>query len=587
MENYSKIIKKFLLPFLFLTLAIYIIPRESYFRKENFLIKIEGEKAEASFQLEPILGYSAEENNYYLKGNQEISFPNTIRENYNILLSGEVAKVEMKSDAGKKIELKNISSSYKKKALRVLYSKSILNIVSYMLIIALGSYILFKEKIYLTSKNLLATSIGLIFLSISFNVSFLSKANAIFFISFIAFLILKRKRIKIDLLCVMCALLLLLSLLSEYLNLRNFNQAYNSFEKSFMILMLIKMIDFKRKHVEILKKYLYISIIISGFINILSPLAMSGIYCFQFGALMMILLGICIEGNLDLKIKNKIISYAIKILIFIVAICGIIDSERRTIWLILAIYFCLKIIQLIIKSSIGNRIKIVVLILGTLFILNFSHFKENDKLKKKFLSITDIEETSNSQRLLMWKKSFYVLKENIYTGIGIGNFYNEVRKDKYKSKIDYEKRVEELFQENYGHPHSEYWNQLLMRGGLGGIIYLFILWNLYRGLRLKSKDSDYLIICGIFSIFGLFEPYSLRGESYIFWIFMGLELKPTVINNKNKIMQNISWILVSLTLVSSLYFSKRFRYYFIIAVIVVILGLIYIWKNKRSNNEKI
>lgn len=585
MENYSKIIKKFLLPFVFLFLAIYMIPRESYFKKENFLIKIQGKKVDANLQLEPILGYSSEENNYHLKDNEEVSFPNTIRDNYNVLLSGEVAKVEMKSDAGKKIELKNISSLYKKKEFRNLYSKSIMNIVSYMFIILLGSYILLKERIYLTSKNLLATSIGLIFLSISFNVSFLSKANAIFFISFIAFLILKRRKIKIDFLCAMCAFLLLFSLLSEYFNLRNFNQAYSSFEKSFMILMIIKMIDFKRKHVEILKKYLYISLIISGFINVLSPLVMSGIYCFQFGALMMVLLGMCVEGNLDLKIKNKIISYGIRILIFIIAIYGIINSERRTIWLILVVYFCLKIIQLIVKSSIRNRIKIVILILSALFILNFSYFKEKDKLKKQFLSITDIKETSNSQRLLMWKKSFYVLKENIYTGIGIGNFYNEVIKDKYKSKIDYEKKVEELFQENYGHPHSEYWNQLLMRGGLGGIIYLFILWNLYRGLRLKSKDSDYLIICGIFSIFGLFEPYSLRGESYIFWIFMGLELQPIFINkDKNKVIDDIGWILISLTFVSSLYFSKRFRYYFIITVIV---GLIYIWKKKRSKNEKI
>lgn len=581
MAKCSKIIKKFLLPFIFLIFAIYMIPKESYLKKENFIIEVKGENISGQLQLSEILGYRIEKNDYKLKENTPINFPNTIRDNYNILLSGEVNKVEIKSETGKKLELKNISSLYKKKELNHLYSKSIVNIIVFILIIGIGSTLLLKERIYLTFKNLLATSIGLIFLSISFNTSFLSKANAIFFIIFIFFIALRYKRVKIDLLCITCAFLLLFSLTSEYFNLGNYRLAYESFEKSFMILIIIKMINFKRKHIEILKKYLYISLIMAGVINILSPLVMAGVYCFQFGILMMILLCLCFEVQLNIKLKNNIVFYLFSVLTFIISIYGIIYSGRRTVLLIVILYLIYKILNL--KNK--NSIKIFILILSVLISFNIFFKKESNQLQNQALSIINIREQSNSQRLLMWKKSFFVLKENFYKGIGIGNFYNEISKDKYKSKREEEKEVEKLFQSNYVHPHSEYWNQILMRGGLAGLLYLFIMYNLYRGLKLKKKDPFYIVICCIFTVFGIFEPYSLRGESYIFWIFMGLELPPMIINkNKQKIMNYIGWILVILIFISSLYFSKRFRYYSIIAGF---LGLIYFLKIKRSKNEKI
>ena len=105
----------------------------------------------------------------------------------------------------------------------------------------------------------------------------------------------------------------------------------------------------------------------------------------------------------------------------------------------------------------------------------------------------------------------------------------------------------------------------------------------------KSKDKDFdIILLIVYGVYGIFDPYSIRAEAIVFYSFIGISfINCLPINEtKNKFLENIGFISAIIIFLMGLYFNKRFRYYFLIFLIIY-LGYYFYNKRKREKHEKI
>lgn len=572
---------KYVLPLIFLIITILLIPKEGYLKKERLKLKIEtfDEDLGGYLYIIPPIGYKMEDNWLELSGTRVIEkeFKNTINESYHVVLNsgtGEIKESKIISESGKYLVIgenqKTINLS--KKDLEKIYSNSIFNMCVYIVLIAGLGLVLFKKGININKKSLGAFSLGIVFLTVAINPKYITKSSALFLsITFLCFLI-EKKKIKLDLIDIVCSLILILGMITEYFGYANYIQNYNQFQNSFIIIICMRIWNFSNENREQIKKYLYIALFISGLITVVSPLVLSGVYCFTFGALMMVLVGFSIENIF----KENITKYetCINIIGVFLGIYGAIMSSRRTVLLALMVYISYKILTILLKSK--KRTKIYITIFSIIVLAVFGNiFKENKKyLKEAVVSIADSQnDSSNLQRILMWRRGFYIVKENPVLGIGVDNLYRESIKDKYNSIKD----SRENFNENFVHAHNEYVNQIIAKGIPGGILYLGVLYFIAVSLKNRKDKSFDLMLFILFGIYGMFEPYTLRGESLIFWSFMGMGLP------LRKVKEKMGVFLVITVFLIGFYLNKRFRYYFII--IAVLYSIFNSYINWRMKNE--
>ncbi|MEG1338885.1 O-antigen ligase family protein [Cetobacterium sp.] len=572
---------KYALPLLFLIITILLIPKEGYFKKEKLKLKIETLDGDwrGYLYIVPPIGYEMEDSWRDLNGTKliEKEFKNTINESYHIVLNsgiGEIKDARIISESGKDIMIgenqKSINLS--KKDLKKIYSNSIFNICTYIIsIIGLG-LVLFRKGIDIDKKNLGAFSLGVVFLAVAINPKWITKSSAIFLSMTFLYLLIEKKRIKLDLINIVCSLILILGMITEYFGYANYIQNYNQFQNSFIIIICMRIWNFSNENREQIKKYLYIALFISGLITAISPLVLSGVYCFTFGALMMVLVGFSIENIF----KDNMTKYArcINIIGVLLGIYGAIMSSRRTVLLALMIYLTYKIAIVLLKSR--KKTKIYIVVFSVIAIGIFGNiFKENKNyLENAIVSIADPQnDSSNLQRILMWRRGFYIVKENPILGIGVDNLYRESIKEKYNNIKD----SREKFDKNFVHAHNEYVNQIIAKGIPGGILYLGILYFIAISLKNKKDRNFDLMLFILFGVYGMFEPYTLRGESLIFWSFMGIDLPLKSKKDKGALALTILVFLIGL------YLNKRFRYYFMITGFLYLIFNFY--KNWRIKNE--
>lgn len=590
MQNYmTKLnnIKKYILPFLFLVMTFVMIPKAAYYKKENITIKVEttgDENTKGHIYITYPKGYQLEEPYFEFKNKSHKQIKNVVAEKYYF-------KIWTKDIYFKKISFNNFEKIIDKNKrivelgiddIKGLYKISFVNILVSFIVSILMILYFFRAGIKISKESIGVFIVGLIFLSLGINFSWLSKMIGLFFsITFGKIIIEKRKYGKIEVILLM---LLILSFIIEFFAFKNYKEAYDYFQNSLIFILCIKIWNFNFKDKEILKKMFRYTLILLGIINLISPLFLGGIYLFTFSVLMSILCLDSLQNLLEIKNLKKLDIFIETISLFI-GLCGILEGSRRTMLVVIVVYGLYISIK---KKIFKNKKLLISLLVGLfviIFILNKAVPKKLESFEKRISTIFTIKEDKSSyQRILMWRRGYYMLKENPILGIGANSFYKESIKGKY----DNIKLKDEKFSEDFIHVHNEYIHQIITRGIPGAILF-YGLWIYILSRLRKSKDKDFdIMLLIIYGVYGIFDPYSIRAESIVFYTFIGISFVNClpVVEKENKILQKLGYISTVIIFLIALYFNKRFRYYFLILLFIYI-GYYFYNKRKREKYERI
>lgn len=596
MQNYMiklNSIKKYILPVLFLIMTFVAIPKGAYYKKGDIDITIATTEGtwKGNIYLKYPNGYKIDNPLRSISGEKVLkqNIKNTVIDKYIIYIKSKIGKIsELKFTSNGKViiipqkeEQKHFNIPWKD--IEKIYAISIVNVLLYFCVTLSLILFYFKKGIETNFKNIGTFSLALVFLAISLDLKWLSKANGILLSLTVLKIYLDRKKIRFGFLEVTGFILLILSLLSEYFNFFNYEKAYIYFQNTILIIIAMKIWSFNYEDKKILKKYFKISLIVLALINLISPLAFGGLYTFTFGVLMAVLVADSI--NRILFYDGNIYSLGIDLVSLLLGLYGVIVSSRRTMIVALGLY-C---IYMLIKFLRNNKKKAVIfLALGTIFlsmVVGIGFRNEKYRIKELVLSITNIKTNgSNIQRLLMWRRGYYIGKENPILGIGVDSFQKEAIKDKYNIVKD----SKENFLPEFIHVHNEYIHQVISRGIPGAILF-YGLWVYMLNRLRKSKDKDFdIMLLIIYGVYGIFDPYSIRAESIVFYTFIGISFVNCLpeIRRENKVLEKAGYLSIVTIFLIALYFNKRFRYYFLIFLIIYMCYYFYN-KRKRENYEKI
>lgn len=170
------------------------------------------------------------------------------------------------------------------------------------------------------------------------------------------------------------------------------------------------------------------------------------------------------------------------------------------------------ILILIIKFNITHYKKYI-LSLIIIFVLFFSFQLKSDKLTNIFDS-----RSSLSSRTMIWNSASLLIRDNIFFGIGPGNFQN-----KY---LSYQKFFSPYLEWAVPHPHNLYMSFWLQTGLTGFISFLFISIN-FIIIWIKNKNTIFSVVFLSFIFYvlihGLFDTTYWKNDlSYIFWLLVML-----------------------------------------------------------------
>lgn len=142
-------------------------------------------------------------------------------------------------------------------------------------------------------------------------------------------------------------------------------------------------------------------------------------------------------------------------------------------------------------------------------------------LKDRMNTISDMNNQSNAERILLWRSSWHMFMDHPLVGIGAGNFTN-VYKPNY---ISPEAKEPEL-----GHAHSNFFHMLAETGIIGfcSFLYMFgyILYTMYR--RYRSNEEDVLSLVVFISTFSILiqglTEFNFGNSAVIrmYWFILGL-----------------------------------------------------------------
>lgn len=585
--------KKYILPFLFLIMTFVIIPKEAYYKKGNIDIVATTTEGTWNGYIHLIypLNYRMEDPWRNINGEKILNkkIRNTVLNRYIFNIdspSGEISELKFSSDKKSIIIPKEVGQKYFEipwKDIKKIYTVNIINIFLYFGVILFLSWYYFKKGIEVNFKKIGVFSLALVFLAISLNLKWLSKVNGVFLSLTVLKMYLDRKKIKFGYLEIIGVLLLLLSLFSEYLNFFNYEKTYIYFQNTILMIIAMKIWNFDYEDKKILKNYFKISLIVLSMLDVISPLVMGGGYAFTYGVLMTLLIA---DSTEEILFNNRDrYSLLINMLVLPLAFYGLIVSGRRTMIVAVGLYYLYLFIK-VLKSS--RKKALVLLLTGTIAIsgvMSIALNNEKHRVKELVLSITNTKtDQSNIQRILMWRRGYYVAKENPLLGIGVDGFYKEIIKEKYNSI----KKEGERFEEVFIHVHNEYIHQVISRGIPGAILF-YGLWIYILNRLRKSKDKDFdIMLLIIYGVYGIFDPYSIRAEAIIFYSFIGISFINCLPVNKtkNRFLEKLGFISTVILFLASFYFNKRFRYYFLIFLILY-LSYYFYNKRKREKYEKI
>lgn len=586
-------IKKYILPFLFLVMTFVMIPKEAYYKKGTIDVVATAteEKWEGYLYLVYPKGYRMEEPYINISGEKifKKNLKNTRLDKYIFYINSPVGEFSELKFISKKKSItipKEVGQKYFEinwSDIRKIYTINFVNVILYFMTVSFLVYYYFKKGIEISLKTVGVLSLGLILMSIALNLKWLSKVNGIFLSLTLLKIYIDRKKIKFGYLEIVGFALLTLSLLSEYFNFFNYEKTYIYFQNTILILIAMKIWKFDYDDKKILKNYFKISLILLSLINLISPFIFGGGYSFTFGILMTILIADCTEEIL-FKYRDR---YSLFINLFSLPLgfYGLIISGRRTMIVAIGLYFLYLFIKLLKRAN--KREQKVIVIAAIIASISMGAVFKNEKNRINDLMVSIINtktNESNIQRILMWRRGYYIGRENPILGIGVDSFQKEATKEKYNIIKD----SRENFLPEFIHVHNEYIHQIITRGFPGAILFYGIWCYILSRLR-KSKDKDFdIMLLIIYGVYGIFDPYSIRAESIVLYTFIGISFVNCLPMEKkeNKTLEKLGLILTVAIFLIGLYFNKRFRYYFLI-ILFIYIGYYFYNRRKRVNYEKI
>ena len=221
---------------------------------------------------------------------------------------------------------------------------------------------------------------------------------------------------------------------------------------------------------------------------------------------------------LELKPKNNILIFIILGALLVSFLIG----ERSN--------FIKSFLSIIIFASLSIKINFKTKIAGLTLILavifTFIYFNPSYKLRffDQLKPLFSLNGYSNFLKETQYgahrNASVKILKENLYFGVGIKNFRNEVLKQKYENR---EYKMTNLRQST--HPHQIH-HEFLSETGLFGYIsfLLFIFFSLWLGIKNYLKEKNLYQLSSIIFIMTTLMPILTSGSflstfnSSIFWL---------------------------------------------------------------------
>ncbi len=197
-------------------------------------------------------------------------------------------------------------------------------------------------------------------------------------------------------------------------------------------------------------------VIWQGLQGITRPAGFAGSYMFLGGMLLflcsMLLVILMTE---DLKYSKKLRGVVFIILFF--SLIAVLYNATRIVWIglgltALVLFFLLQYH----KKRYGVYFLIAVVIFSGVFMMN-------PAFKNRLSSVADMNNVSNSERILMWNSAWNMFNDHPLFGVGIGNYVDQFE-DHYKSS--------ESKEEGHKHPHNVLLSMLSQAGIIGGISYL-------------------------------------------------------------------------------------------------------------------
>jgi len=166
--------------------------------------------------------------------------------------------------------------------------------------------------------------------------------------------------------------------------------------------------------------------------------------------------------------------------------------------------------------------KRIVIFLFIILIISIAIFPS---FKLRFSSIFDLNNSSNNERILMWKSAFEMWKDRPFLGHGIGSF-EKLYPEKYILKNANVKAR--------SYAHSNIFNLLAETGILGVVSYLYLFLAILKHVlnklkELKNKRKAEIIVYGYFISFisffihGLtFTNIFISHSANIFWFILSI-----------------------------------------------------------------
>lgn len=235
---------------------------------------------------------------------------------------------------------------------------------------------------------------------------------------------------------------------------------------------------------------------------------------------------VILDSILDQKtIRKKKILWIISACILLVSLY-LLSSRAGFLMALISIPY-----YLFVKMRFKRKAQYIVSIIFILIIGGFFIIKTNERVSLTLSKFSDVdwrEKFNEDSRILIWKSSMKIIKDNLITGVGIGDVRDELMKE--YSKIG----NEDLISSRYN-AHNQFL-EILLEGGIISFSVFFSILGYMIFISISKRNVFLLLFLINVIIFFMFETvlYRLAGVSFFsFFSFLLLYYKPSVTMNND------------------------------------------------------
>jgi O-antigen ligase len=265
----------------------------------------------------------------------------------------------------------------------------------------------------------------------------------------------------------------------------------SNFLSPLMLGLVVIWIGFSEKEIQIFFALAIASLFINDFVVIwqglqgeLRPAGLAGSCMFLGGMFLFLcplLLGLFWSAELQ---KNKKFHFCIGVILVFSLVAAIYNATRIA-------WIGISFLGIILFFLLQQEKKKCVLKVIFVFALGMMLFLSNSGLQGRLTSIVNMQNTSNSERILMWSSAWHMFEDHLVIGVGVGNYKDQFQ-EIYQSKNS--THTDQI------HPHNVILSIFSQAGIIGGLAYLaMIIYFLYESFCMWKRTKS-LVALLFFSI---------------------------------------------------------------------------------------